>query len=145
MKPNTNRSTGNELQRADFLSTLRGKLDKIANVHSKIYSLANDYIAQGFDPSEVEELLTIDGFDKVAVKACLDSIDESPEIVVTGSGKKFGFTVEDVYGRITTNAELNITIFASNEEEALEKAEEFISKADAEKGMERIVDVFEIG
>jgi len=142
MSRNTNRATGNEIQRTDFLSSLREKLGKIASVHSKVYSSAQEYLSQGFSRPETEELLSIDGYDPDLVKTCmasLDSVEHAPS-----SGKRWGFTVEDFYGRIASHVELNATIFAESEDEAMEKAEEFVSNADAEEGMERIVDVFEL-
>ena len=72
------------------------------------------------------------------------SLDTIDRVASTSSGKRWGFNVEDFYGRIISHAELNTTIFAANEKDALEKAEEFIATADSEQGMERIVDVFEL-
>jgi len=142
MKSNTNKATGNEIQRTDFLSNLRNELDKIANTHTKIYKLANEYLSQGFDPAEVEELLSID-FNAEAVKNCLESIDPN-EVVTASSGKRYGFQIEDIYGRIISHAELNKVIYASSLEEAQEQAEEILISEDEEKGMERVVDVFEL-
>jgi hypothetical protein len=139
---NTKRSTGNEIQRTVFLSTLRDKLSKIADVHAKIYATANNYMSQGMNEMEVEELLLIDGYHPDLIKTCMASLGSEEHIAV--AGKRWGFNVEDFYGRIVSHAELNANITAESEEEAWEKAEEFIANADAENGMDRIIEVYEI-
>jgi len=143
-RPETKRSTGNEIQRTLFLSSLRQELNKIADIHTKIVSSAREYLSQGMNVEETKELLMIDGFDSELIKSCMNQFSHSIDPANIITGKRWGFDVEDTYGRITTSADLGKVITAASEDEAWEKAEEFITTEDSDKGMERIVEVYEL-
>jgi hypothetical protein len=133
--------TGLNVQRALFLSELRGELEKTAKDVRKdeLVLTAERYLEEGFSAPETTELLVADGFDVDMAESCMESISTSPEPIVN-EGNNWGFEVEDSYGRITSNRDLGITITASSEEEAWAQAEASLSN----NSLENLVQVFRV-
>jgi len=119
--------TGRNIQRDIFLKSLREQMDKMSSSMRKgdLEEAAENYLREGCSTEEAAELLAIDGFDGDVAKSCLDKLAASHE-VIDDSIPQWGFEVEDTYGRTITNSDLDITITAATEREALKKAEDIL-------------------
>ena len=137
------RATGRDVQRNLFLGSLRSQLTHLDDIHSNLMKSASEYLDQGMDYRETQELLILDGHNTEVVKACIAKLAESPSDEISEEGKKYGFNAEDGAGRTFSHADLGIVITASSENEAWEKAEEIVANSTA-GCLERVVDIFEI-
>ena len=135
-KPNSDpyKITGREFQRSLFLANIRQQLGQIADAHSQIFKAARRYASEGMDPNEIKELLIIDGFDDKAVDGCLEQLADD----AGNYQQRWGFEIEDGYGRITSHAEIGDD--SASEEEAREQVEELI----AEGAASRLIRIFRI-
>ena len=97
----------------------------------KLEETAQTYLEEGCSPEEVQELLTIDGYNSEMVKACLAKVAsfEEPESKIP----KWGFEVDDAYGRTVSNFDLDVTITAATEKEAFEKVAKLLGSGDDQK------------
>jgi len=113
--------TGRNIQRDMFLSSLRQQMDHMSSSmrKGKLEEAAQTYLDEGCSPEEAQELLTIDGYNREMVKACLARVAsvEEPETKMP----QWGFEVEDAYGRTVSNFDVDVTITAATEKEAFEK------------------------
>ena len=130
------RVTPREFQRGLFLSSIREELGKIADAHSKVITAARAYAADGMDELEVRELLTIDGYNVQVIDGCMERLAAQPV-----SNTAWGFELEDAYGRLVSNADMQIHLEAASEDEAIAQAEQIVAEGDAD----RVVRVFRIG
>jgi hypothetical protein len=132
--------TGRNIQQALFLSSLRKQMDHMSSSMRKgrLEESAQTYLNEGCSPDEAMELLTIDGYNPEMVKACLSKVasfnsgvswNEEPE----DKTPKWGFEVDDAYGRTVSNFDLDITITAGTESEALEKVAQLLGSGDDQK------------
>lgn len=137
----TSKSTGRDIQTSIFLKSLRKEMDKMASSLRKgeMIKEAFNYLEDGCDPSEVEELLIIDGFDRDLVHSYFKKTLRSS--VVEGN-VRWGFDIEDVYGKIVTHEDLGLEIHAFDESEALGKAEEMVKQVRNIPHYERIIGVY---
>ena len=138
-----NRSTSLDIQRNLFLGSLRLALTKIDDIQSNLMRQASEYLDQGMDCLEAQELLVLDGYDKDLAKAAVHKVAENGLEEKTEDGKQFGANFENNQGQIFSHADLGIVITATNHDEAVEKAEEIVANSTA-GCLERVIDVFEI-
>ena len=108
--------TGRNIQRDIFLSSLRDQLDKMSEDYRKddLCKVAGEYASQGMSELEVEELLVLDGFDTDLIHAYLTRTADNDD-------EEWGFELEDEFGRVTSNFDIDITITASSASEAEHK------------------------
>jgi len=122
-------STGRENQRTDFVDSLyknlRNKTEAAIGKHSRLSKLASTFLSDGLDPQECIELLIIDGgISRDAASAYVNMAQaESP---VAEDGNEYSFQFEDTHGKIWSSHDIGMTIHASSDTEAWEKAEETI-------------------
>ena len=141
---NTKRSSTKQIQTSMFFGNLRKEMDKMAQKCHKddLVKNAKSYIGMGLSKNETEELLKLDGYDSEMVHSLMCSASFSEDFAEDLS-QKWGFDLEDIYGRIYSNSDFGITISASTEKEACDKAEEEIEKFSTIQ-LDRIVDVYKI-
>jgi hypothetical protein len=139
--------TTRDVQRTDFVKNLYESLRKNTREaivqHNKLTRKASIYLSDGLDPSECTELMILDGISREAasnyVKMAQDSnIDEDADGLYD-----YSFTFEDSFGKLVSSHEINKIIKASNDQDAWNKAEEFLNddiECEAEKigSVERI-------
>ena len=125
--------TGLNVQRALFLSNLREELDKASKAVRKdeLVVTAQQYLDEGFTHSETTELLMADGFDADMAESCMASVSRSNEVPEQGE-PKWGFEIEDSYGRLISSHDMGISLTAASEDEAWEKAEAAIPDGNLE-------------
>ena len=127
---NTTKSSNRQVQSAIFIGTLRGEMDKMAQNSRKneMVKSAHEYIKTGMSKKETEELLKLDGFDPIMVRAFIENGNFSEEFE-NDMSPRWGFDIEDARGRIySSNEDFGIVITAKSEQEARTKAEEEIEK-----------------
>jgi len=137
-------ASGKQIQSFMFLSTLRKEIDRMACVCAKdaIVDVAKRYIKLGMSRCETEELLRIDGYDPIMVKAFVQSDDFNDE-VREEKVPQWEFDIEDMYGRIYSSSDFGIVIYADNQDDARRKAEEEVD-IHSDIQINRIVDVYRI-
>ena len=116
-----------------FLSSLRKQMDRMSSSmrRGRLEEAAQNYLDEGCGPGEVQELLDIDGYNPQMIRACLSKLAsfEEPDSKMP----KWGFEFEDGYGRTISNFDLDVTITADSEKEALEKVGHLLSPEDNRK------------
>jgi hypothetical protein len=137
--------TNKDTQRNDFVKVLYDNLRKqtksAIDEHTRFASRAISYIDDGLEPREVIELLILDGAPReAALRYVAMAEDRSSELSDTDGLHEYAFTFEDSYGKIWSSCEIRRTIKASCDEEAMQKAEEFLSD-DMEYEIEKIISV----
>ena len=115
-----------------FLENLWREMDKVSSPSSdkSISRVAAKYASEGYDESEVVELLVADGFDQYAAKACVaEHVAEASEDD-DGDGQEWGFEAEDQRrGDVVSNHDVKCaSVNASNENAAWEKAQAFLDE-----------------
>ena len=135
--------TNRDVQRTDFVKNLYEGLRKSTreaeNQHKKLTYMASSYLSDGLEPEECVELLVIDGISRDAsinyVRMAQDNM------VDDGDGlHEYSFVFEDSFGKMVSSHEINKMIKASSDQEAWEKAEEFLSD-DTDFEIEKILSV----
>jgi len=122
-------STGRENQRTDFVDSLykslKIKVQAAVGKHNRLSVLASTFLSDGLDPQECVELLIIEGnISREAATAYINMAQaQSP---VTENGDEYSFQFEDSHGKIWSSHDIGITVYASSDDEAWEKAEETI-------------------
>ena len=121
-------STGRENQRTDFVDSLYKSLKKKAKdavgKHNRMCSLASVYLADGLDPEECIELLIIEGnVSRSAATSYVNSAQSESLVVDDG---EYSFQFEDVHGKVWSSYDIGVTVQASSDNEAWNKAEEII-------------------
>jgi hypothetical protein len=127
---NTNKSSPTQVQSSIFVVNLRQEMDKMATNCRKneMIKAAHEYIHTGMSKKETEELLQLDGFDPIMVRAFIENGNFSEEFE-NDMSPRWGFDIEDARGRIySSNEDFGIVITAKSEQEARTKAEEEIEK-----------------
>jgi len=140
-----NQSTNRDIQRVSFVESLHESLQKqssktLAN-HDKFTTLAKSYVSDGLSESESIELLMIDGLSREASEnyVSLAQYDFEDEDYM----HEYSFQFEDDYGRIWSSYDINKTVKASNDNEAMTKAQD-ISDPDQDIYAARIISVSRI-
>lgn len=123
-------ATGRENQRADFVDSLYKSLKQKAKAaygkHNKLCVLASVYLSDGLDPQECAELLIIEGnISRDAANAYISMAQAQQPEIDEGSGE-YSFQFEDIHGKVWSSHDVGITVKASSDDEAWEKAEEII-------------------
>lgn len=123
-------STGRENQRADFVDSLYKNLKQKAKAaivqHNKNSLMASAYLNDGLDPEECVELLIIEGdISREAANAYVN-MAQSERSVNNEDGNEYSFQFEDIHGKLWSSHDIGITVHASSDDEAWEKAEEVI-------------------
>jgi hypothetical protein len=140
-----NYNTSLDTQRNDFVKTLYDNLRKqtksAIDEHTRMASRAISYIEDGLEPREAMELLILDGVSREsALRYIAMAEDKSSELSDEEGLHEYAFTFEDSYGKIWSSCEIKRTIKASCDEEAMQKAEEFLSD-DMDYEIEKIISV----
>lgn len=132
-------STGRENQRADFVESLykslRKKTETALGEHNKLSTLASVYLSDGLDPSECIELLIIesnisrDAANAYVSMAQTQQSNQSNQLnqPINEDSGEYSFQFEDIHGKIFSSADIGITLKAFSDDEAWEKAEEYIA------------------
>lgn len=143
-KFNASRSTGNDIQSSIFLKSLRQQMDKMASSLRKdeLVKTASSYMNDGCSEKEAEELLILDGFDKELVQSYLSKLSATQH---DENDIRWGFDLEDSYGKILTHEDLGIEVFAADEKDAMVKAEQMVRQAGSDPDFERVIGVYPIG
>jgi hypothetical protein len=123
-------STGRENQRVDFVDSLYKSLKKKAEVaynkHNKLCALSSVYLSDGLDPQECAELLIIEGnISREAANAYI-SMAQAKQPEINEDGGEYSFQFEDIHGKVWSSHDIGMTVRASSDDEAWEKAEEVI-------------------
>jgi len=121
-------STNEDLSKNQFVQNLYRSLRKqTANAladHKKWLSKAASFVQDGLDNEECEELLVIEGLPREAAKSYVSMVQSDVE---RGNGlDEYSFQFEDSNGRVWSSHDIGKVIYASNDEEAWEKAESTI-------------------
>lgn len=127
--------TGREFQRNLFLASIREQIGQVADVHAKLLRLARSYVNEGLAEDEIRELMVIDGYDREIVDGCLSTLANSDGAYQ----HRWGFELEDGYGRIISHAEFGDDFHS--EEEAKEEAEGLVAEGSAN----RVIRIFQLG
>lgn len=122
-------STGRENQRTDFVDSLykslKSKTEIAVGKHNRLSTLAGTFLSDGLDLQECVELLIIEGgISREAANAYVN-MAQSQSSIIEG-GDEYSFQFEDTHGRIWSSHDIGMTVRASSDEEAWEKAEESI-------------------
>jgi len=140
-----NNSTSRDAQRVSFVESLHSSLQKqtvkAMSEHNRLITLAKSYIEDGLSESESIELLMIDGLNRDASESyiSLAMCEKEDE----GELSEYSFQFEDDYGRIWSSYDLNKTVRASSNEEALQKISD-LSDIDLDISLSRVVSVSRI-
>jgi len=140
-----NQSTNRDVQRVSFVESLHATLQKqsaktLAD-HDKFITLAKSYVDDGLNESESVELLMIDGLSREASEnyVSLAHYDANEEDCL----HEYSFQFEDDYGRIWSSYDINKTVKASNDSEAMTKAQD-VSDPDQDIYTAKVISVSRI-
>ena len=131
----TRPSTTRDIQRVTFIESLHNSLrqqaSKAIEEQNKFVALASSYIEDGLEEDECIELLMIDGLSREAAESYTSRVlSEEP---VKDGLNEYSFQFEDTYGKMWSSYDIGRTVRASNESEAIEKADELLcSSSDIE-------------
>ena len=136
-----NHPTNRDIQRVSFVESLHASLQKqsarVLEDHERLTTIARAYVEDGLNESESIELLMIDGLSResaenyISLASCEDYSDGEHE---------YSFQFEDDYDRIWSSYDINKTVRASNESEAMKKAQE-LSDPDADIFPSKIISI----
>lgn len=126
-------STGRDVQRASFVSSLynslKKKTAKAIDQHEKMIALATSYSDDGLSDLDSIELLMIDGdITREAAESYIDMIKKTSSDV-EGMDEYF-FQFEDSKGNVVSSFDIGRTVLASCEDDARVKAEESVRDID---------------
>jgi hypothetical protein len=112
-----------------FLEILWKEMEKLSSSPGQsMIKTAAKYASEGYEGSEIVELLTADGFDSLMAKECVEKIASGDEDAT--NEPEWGFEAEDtVRGTVTNNFDLGCSgVKAASEESAWEKAQVFLDE-----------------
>jgi hypothetical protein len=134
-------TSNNDKARLEFVENLYKNLRKetqsALNYRNKLLSKANNYLDDGVTEEECVELLVIDGVERNIAERYVQLAQNS---ALKGGQYRYSFQFEDVYGKLWSSYDIGKEIYASNEEDAWEKAEEAIL-SDTSIEPERVVSI----
>jgi hypothetical protein len=106
-------------QRAMFLESLWRQMDRISSSSGNgVVFKAAGYLAEGYEGSEVVELLVSEGFDPIGAKSCVAMAMDEHKV------SKWGFEAEDQRGDVANNFDLGMDGVAGDDEDgATEEAQ----------------------
>lgn len=123
-------STGRENQRADFVDSLykslRKKTEAAVGKHNRLCTLASVYLTDGLDPEECVELLIIEGNITRDAANSYVNVAQAERPFEDEDGREYSFQFEDIHGKVWSSHEIGVTVKASSDDEAWERAEEII-------------------
>ena len=137
-----NKSTARDWQRSLFIGSLAEQLGKMDSFRGNLEEEMQDYINEGMNPNEAEELLLAEGYDSDLVKACSSRFVSSKEDSLETF--KWGYRIGDNNGRMISHVEMDSVIEASTLEDARGQLEEMISDSGTDASFREIIDVFRI-
>ena len=121
-----NHPTNRDMQRVSFVESLHASLQKtsakVLEDHDRLITIAKSYVQDGLSDSESIELLMIDGLSREASEDYVSLA--SCENAETDGLYEYSFQFEDDYGRVWSSYDINRTVRASNDDEAMRKAQE---------------------
>lgn len=120
--------TSRTSQQAMFLENLWRSIEKLSASNNNILSkTASKYFSEGYDQTEIVELLVSDGFDPQMSQSCVAQILCGKELsdIDESEGTEWGFEAEhQENGDIFSNFDLGYdNVKALNEEQAMEHAQ----------------------
>lgn len=135
--------TALDIQKNDFVNSLynemRNRTRKAIEEHKKIASRVVNYLEDGMEDNECIELLILDGFTREAAKEYIQLAKNNMDSEEDGL-YEYSFSFEDNFGKLVNSHEISRIIKASSDEEAWQKAEEFVNE-DTEYDAEKILSV----
>lgn len=135
--------TNRDTQRIDFVDNLYSNLRKTTreaiDTQKKLASKASVYVNDGLEDDECVELLILDGLSREAASSYVSMVKDN-EFCNDDGLYEYSFTFEDSFGKLVSSHEINKIIKASNDQDAMIKAEEFMSD-DVDYDMENIISV----
>ena len=124
-------STTRDIQRATFIESLHTTLKKQASQaiedQKKFLTIASSYMEDGLEEDECIELLMIDGLSREAAESYA-SIVVSEEVIADNL-EEYSFQFEDAYGKVWSSFDIGRTVKASDDNDAIEKADAFLCTA----------------
>lgn len=122
-----NHSTSRDVQRVSFVESLHSNLQKqsarVLKDHERLVTLAKSYVEDGLNESESIELLMIDGLSRESAENYISlAMCENEES--SNDQFEYSFQFEDDYGRIWSSYDINKTVRAATDEEAIKKAQD---------------------
>lgn len=136
-------STGRDIQRAQFVDNLYKQLRQqtasaIAD-RDRLVVMANNFISDGLSTNESIELMMIEAnISREAAESYVEMVN-SNEVESEIDSPEWSFCFSDVYGKVWSSNDIGLSVFASNEEDAWEKAENVITSSQMES--DRILSV----
>jgi hypothetical protein len=122
-------STTRDIQRATFIEglhkSLRQQAAKAIEEQNKFIALASSYIGDGLEEGECVELLMIDGLSREAAEGFTSQAISDEEIEYDNLNE-YSFQFEDSLGKVWSSYDIGKTVRASDDEEAIEKADELL-------------------
>ena len=135
--------TTRDVQRTDFVKQLYANIRKntkdAIDHHDKLTQKASSYLSDGLEADECVELLVIDGLSREAASSYVRMVQDN-ELDGSDGLYDYSFTFEDSFGKLVSSHEINKIIKASCDQDAIQKAEEFMSD-DFEYEIEKIISV----
>ena len=95
---------------------------KVLKDHERLITIAKSYVNDGLNESESIELLMIDGISREAAENYISLATCEEED--SNDTFEYSFQFEDDYGRIWSSYDINKTVRASSDAEAIKKAQE---------------------
>jgi len=95
---------------------------KVLKDHDRLITIARSYVNDGLNDGECIELLMIDGLSRESAENYVSLA--SCEQEENSEQFEYSFQFEDDYGRIWSSYDINRTVRASNESEAMRKVQE---------------------
>jgi len=137
-----NSLTTEDLRRVSFVDNLykqlRQQTKSALEDHDRLMVKANLYLEDGLSESECSELLIIDGISRESAESYVQLAKSNAPL---SDGKyEYSFNFEDTYGKVWSSYDVNHAIYASNDEDAWERAEGFMVLNESVEA-ERIVSV----
>lgn len=136
--------TNRDVQRTDFVKNLYENLRKntkeAIDLHKKLTVKASSYLKDGLDPDECIELMILDGISREAASKYVEMAHDSNAQDEDEGLYDYSFVFEDSFGKLVSSHEIDKMIKAASDQEAWQKAEEFVSD-DTEYEAEKIVSV----
>jgi len=119
---------------------LRKDASKATQSRDKMIAKANNYLEDGATESECVELLIIDGIGRQSAESYVQLAKNNSKSHLGDDSSEYNFQFEDIYGKLWSSYDIHKVVYASNDRDAWELAEELIF-SDPSIEPERVVSV----
>jgi len=138
----TKRATSREIQRSIFSDSLFKELEAMErSTESRNTSLgikAAEYRNEGLDPSDIVDMLILDGFPPALSRQYVETSTAASYIDMQEECPLWDFLYEDASGRIWRGSQLGMTVTGEDREEAIKNAAALVASGDIQ--LERVID-----